>query len=167
MVRFETPICPLSVEAFPPLLATSEPTGFAPSRIQVGPLRSAEPASLWSKKSPSHPQANSDGASSSWSEVVQNNGATPNFALRFYPPQVVDGCHDIDMGSKRYTAALPLPEATSPCTVPLAHFGKIDASHSGVACSDSHVGVEVHGKHLSDTVGPSAPVLVDSSCPGL
>ncbi|GMH00951.1 hypothetical protein Nepgr_002790 [Nepenthes gracilis] len=58
VVRFETPICPLSFEAFPPLPAAFEPPGFAPSGIQAAPLRSAEPVSLWSKKSPSHPQAN-------------------------------------------------------------------------------------------------------------
>ncbi|GMH00969.1 hypothetical protein Nepgr_002808 [Nepenthes gracilis] len=80
-----------------------------------------------------------------------------------------EGCHDIDIGSKRNTAALPLPKASSPCIVPLALFGKIDASQSGAACSDSQAGVEVHGQHLlvSDADGPWAPVLVDSSCPGL
>ncbi|GMH22053.1 hypothetical protein Nepgr_023896 [Nepenthes gracilis] len=43
-----------------------------------------------------------------------------------------EGCHIIDIGSKRNTAELPLPEATLPCVAPLAIYGEINDVHSRV-----------------------------------
>ncbi|GMH18544.1 hypothetical protein Nepgr_020385 [Nepenthes gracilis] len=88
-----------------------------------------------------------------------------------------DGCHDIDIGSKRNTTDLPLLKATSSGVEDHGQhlLGKVSLALEKNDSSHSASGIEMHfgpcqpapaSDPVTDAIGPRAPILVDRSCPG-